>query len=101
LETRDDDNRIADQAPASRGHQTPGTTWAWRLAEDGRADEECVAFRRALSIDSNDMRAHYNLADTLDKIGRAYEAAPHWKAFLRQDVASAWATHARQRLAAI
>jgi tetratricopeptide (TPR) repeat protein len=69
------------------------------LAEAGQLDDACAAFRRAIAIDANDTRAHYNLADTLDDMGLSREAAPHWKAFLRQDTASPWAAHARKRLA--
>jgi tetratricopeptide (TPR) repeat protein len=71
------------------------------LAESGRRDEACAAFRRALSVNPEDARAHYNLADTLDEMGLKQEAGPHWKAFLRQDTASDWAAYARQRLAAV
>jgi tetratricopeptide (TPR) repeat protein len=69
------------------------------LAEMGRGDEACVAFRRALDADPANFRAHYNLADTLDEMRLRKDAAPHWRAYLAQDMTSAWAAHARQRLA--
>ena len=70
------------------------------LAEAGERDAACAAFRRALSVNTDDARAHYNLADTLDEMGLSHEAMTHWKAFLRYDTTSAWASHARSRLTA-
>ena len=70
------------------------------LAELGKRDDACVAFRKALAIDPHNGRAHYNLADTLDEMRRWKEAAPHWQAYLTSDRTSAWAQHARSRLAA-
>ena len=52
--------------------------------------EACTAFQRALTIDANDLRAHYNLADTLEEMGLHAEAVEHWKAYLHQDSQSPW-----------
>ena len=59
----------------------------------------CTAFRRALAAEPLNLRAHYNLADTLDEMGRSAEARDHWQAYLKLDVGSERATHARSRLA--
>jgi len=44
--------------------------------------------------------AHYNLADLLDKTGRAAEAQPHWRAYLQREAVGQWADHARRRVGA-
>jgi hypothetical protein len=71
------------------------------LVEFGLLDDACGAFRRAVAIQPDDCRAHYNLADTLDDMGLSREAAAHWNAYLRHDTSSPWAAHARKRLAAV
>ena len=58
----------------------------------------CEAFERALKIDGNDVRATYNLADALDELGRAKEAAHYWRDYLQCDMTSERAAHARRRL---
>lgn len=68
------------------------------LVELGKADEACVAFGRALQADPEDLRAHYNLADTLEDMGRHDEAAVHWKAYEKADPMSEWGVYARKRL---
>ena len=69
------------------------------LAEMKRPHAACTAFRRALAAEPFNLRAHYNLADTLDEMGRADEARAHWQAFLRGDDPSACAAYARSKLA--
>ena len=69
------------------------------LAEMKRPYAACTAFRRALATEPFNLRAHYNLADTLDEVGRAAEARPHWEAYLKGDQRSACAGYARTRLA--
>ena len=63
-----------------------------------KPEEAAAAFRKAIAADPDDARAHYNLADTLDDLGRPDEATPHWQAYLEHDTKSPWATHARARL---
>jgi tetratricopeptide (TPR) repeat protein len=70
------------------------------LAELGKNSEACVAFEGALVNRPGDARARYNLADTLDDLGRSADAIPHWKAYLQLDPHSQWAEHARKRLRA-
>ena len=64
-----------------------------------RPADACSAFQKVLKIDANDLRAHYNLADTLEDMGRFAEASEHWRQYLRSDQSSAWAAYARKRLA--
>ena len=71
--------------------------WGVLLVELGRREEALEVFRRAVR-ESDDARAHYNLADTLDELGRNWEATPHWQAYLRHDHFSEWAQHAKRRL---
>ena len=91
---------VPAQAKRNLWRQVP----TWNIAHQGGEDEfpsnTLYAFRRALALNPDDTRAHYNLADTLDELGRIGEAAPHWQAYLRRDAASQWAAHARKRLAA-
>ena len=70
------------------------------LAGMEKHEEAVRAFRRALIIGPEDIRAHFNLGCALDELGRNAEAAKHWKAYLRFDTASEWASYARQRLTA-
>lgn len=82
-----------------------GQSDAWNylgalLAELQELEEACRAFRQTLAVDPAEPRAHYNLADTLDDLGRTAEALPHWQSYLRCDGASRWAKHARGRIAA-
>jgi tetratricopeptide (TPR) repeat protein len=69
------------------------------LAEANQLEQALKAYRKVLEIDSHNADAMYNLADTLDQLKRQPEALPHWKAYLQHDSASAWATHARRRIA--
>jgi uncharacterized protein (TIGR02996 family) len=66
--------------------------------DHGRQEAGCAAFRRAVAADPADTCARYNLADTLDELGRNWEATPHWQAYLRHDHFSEWAQHAKRRL---
>ncbi len=68
------------------------------LAETKQLDEALAAFRRALELEPFYSDAHYNLADLLEELGRPREARPHWQAYLKADVQSPWAAHARRRL---
>ena len=71
--------------------------WGVLLCELGRREEALEVFRRAVR-ENDDARAHYNLADTLDELGRNWEATPHWQAYLRHDHFSDHARHAKARL---
>jgi tetratricopeptide (TPR) repeat protein len=68
------------------------------LADLEEHEEALKAFRKTLQLDPLYIDAHYNLADTLDHLGRDREARPHWKEYLRHDATSCWAHHARSRL---
>jgi Flp pilus assembly protein TadD len=69
------------------------------LCEMNRPMAACTAFRRALAAEPFNLRAHYNLADTLDEMGRVHDARAHWQAYLQCDSNSEAADYARSRLA--
>ncbi len=69
------------------------------LAQQDRHQDACEAFRRAIGANPRNFMAHYNLADTLDELGRWDMAAPHWRAYLMADQMSDRAAYARRRLA--
>lgn len=66
-----------------------------RAAHDDEAEAEYLI---ALAIDPAFADARFNLAAALDDLGRADEAAPHWRVYLRLDPSSEWGGHARERL---
>ena len=57
------------------------------------------AAERALAIDPAFAEAQFNKAIALERLGQLSQAAEAWRAYLRLDGASAWATEARTRLA--
>jgi DNA-binding transcriptional MerR regulator len=71
-----------------------GNLWA----ERERHAEAVAAYQKVLELEPLHADAHYNLADTLDHLGRTDEALPHWRAYLRHDASSAWGDYARRRL---
>lgn len=71
------------------------------LADLGRLDEAVGAYERALAVEPGYADAHFNLAETLYQMGFAADAAPHWRAYLKQDARSAWARQALSRLAEV
>ncbi len=70
------------------------------LTEVNQHEQALKAYRKVLQLDSQRSDAIYNLADTLDQLKRQAEALPHWKTYLQHDSTSAWAAHARRRIAA-
>jgi hypothetical protein len=58
-----------------------------------------AAFDGALAYHGEYPDAHYQLARTLDELGRGDEAEAHWRAFLDLAPDSPWADQARARLA--
>jgi tetratricopeptide (TPR) repeat protein len=52
----------------------------------------------ALRLDANYADAHYNVALLYQSSGQWMRAVRHWKAYLKLDASSAWATIARQEL---
>ena len=71
------------------------------LADLERHDEAVGAYERALAVEPGYADAHFNLAETLYQMGLAADAAPHWRAYLKQDARSAWAKQALSRLAEV
>lgn len=68
------------------------------LAETGQTELAIAAYRGALSLYGDYADVHYNLARTLDDLGRDIEAKHHWEKFLRLSPDSPWADEAEQRL---
>jgi tetratricopeptide (TPR) repeat protein len=68
------------------------------LTKLNRLEEARIAFERAIRTDPVYGDAHYNLADLLDSCGETEAADTHWRAYLRQDQQSPWASYARKRL---
>ena len=70
------------------------------LAETGQAELAVAAFQGALQLCDDYPDVHYNLARTLDDLGRPEEAELHWRRFCELAPESPWALEARQRLEA-
>jgi tetratricopeptide (TPR) repeat protein len=68
------------------------------LAETGQRELAIAAFEGALAYHPDYGDVHYQLARTLDELGRRREAETHWHAFLAQAPDSPWAEEARVRL---
>jgi tetratricopeptide (TPR) repeat protein len=71
------------------------------LGDLGSQKDAVVAFEHALSQNPGYADAHYNLADLLDQMGDEPAADAHWRCYIAKDQKSAWARHARKRLAAM
>ena len=79
----------------------PNYAEAWNnlgivLGELGEIDDAIASWKRAIALGYGD--AHYNLGDLLDGLGRTLEAHVHWRAYLRHDPQSPWASYARRKL---
>ena len=68
------------------------------LAETGQSELAIAAYRGALSLYHDYADVHYNLARTLDELGRDIEAKHHWSRFLDLAPESPWADEAERRL---
>ncbi len=68
------------------------------LAEQGAWELALAAFAGALERHAEYADAHFQLASTLDRLGRDGEAITHWQSFLHLAPESPWAEEARQRL---
>lgn len=81
----------------------PELTDAWNnlgvcFAAMAQPESACDCFRRVLNANPYDARAAWNLADTLDELGRRAEAKDFWRQYLACDTsASEHATYARRR----
>ena len=62
----------------------------------GRHGDSLRHYRRALEIDPTYPDAHFYLAVTLEKTGRAAEAKPHWRAYRELAPHGEWIELARQ-----
>ncbi len=67
--------------------------------ELGEPDSALDALDIALDVHPDYAEAHYQKAEVLHELGRAAEAADHWKTYLAHDSRGPWADTARQRLA--
>jgi tetratricopeptide (TPR) repeat protein len=82
----------------------PKFTDAWNnlgvcFAAMDQPEAACDCFQRVLNIVANDARALWNLADTLDELGRRPQAREYWQRYLHLATTGDHATHARQRVA--
>jgi tetratricopeptide (TPR) repeat protein len=68
------------------------------LAARGELEPALDALRLALSVHADYPDAHWHAADVLLQLGRAEEAAAHWRSYLKFDTRGPWADEARQRL---
>lgn len=68
------------------------------LDETGRLREAVWAYRQAILLAPTYADAHYNLALAYEKLKQPRKALPHWRAYLRMDGSSPWATHARNQV---
>lgn len=69
------------------------------LADSGRPAEAIEVYRKALTLQSRYADAHSNLAESYVQLGDLIEAHRHWRAYLREDPYSSWASLIRERLA--
>jgi tetratricopeptide (TPR) repeat protein len=67
-------------------------------AQRGDLTAAADAFQIALAIHADYPDGHWHLADVLMQLGRAEEAAQHWRKYLEFDSDGPWAEQARQRL---
>ena len=56
-------------------------------------------YEQALRLAPGYADAHYNLALLYEKLGMRAKSGPHWRAYLKLDPSSPWASYARQQLA--
>ncbi|MBN2024551.1 MAG: tetratricopeptide repeat protein [Pirellulales bacterium] len=68
------------------------------LAEQGEMELAAAALAGALAYHPDYADAHYHLAKTLERLGRADEARRHWQAFLDLSPESPWAAEAADRV---
>ena len=68
------------------------------LAETGQYELAIAAYRGAISLHEEYADVHYNLAKTLDEMGRNVESRHHWQRFLELSPDSPWAAEAMERL---
>jgi tetratricopeptide (TPR) repeat protein len=68
------------------------------LLDLGEKELAVAAFEGALQLHESYADVHYHLARTLDSLGRAAEAAPHWSRFAELAPDSPWGDVARGRL---
>jgi tetratricopeptide (TPR) repeat protein len=68
------------------------------LSYDDDNEAAVAAYYRALRLNPRYADAHYNVADTLEDLGRIDEAREHWLEYLELEPHGAWAEHARERL---
>jgi tetratricopeptide (TPR) repeat protein len=68
------------------------------LAETGQFELAIAAFQGAIALHDQYADVHYELAKTLDAVGRDQEAEDHWQRFVELAPESPWAAEARMRL---
>ncbi len=68
------------------------------LAETSQHELAIAAFEGALAFHGDYADVHYQIARSLDEVGRRDEAEVHWRAFLELAPNSPWAEEARARV---
>jgi tetratricopeptide (TPR) repeat protein len=68
------------------------------LAYQGRREEAIEAYRTTLRLDPGYADAHYNLAVALEETGRPSLALNHYRAYLKLDSTSVFATRAKMKV---
>jgi len=63
----------------AKAHNTLGVM----AAQEGRLDEAIADWRKAAELNPNDYQTLFNLATTLDKLGRRAEAEPFYRQYLK------------------
>ena len=67
--------------------------------ERGNLEEARQSYEQALRLSPDYGDAHYNLALVYEKLEMRGKAVHHWRAYLKLDPSSPWASYARQQLA--
>ena len=62
----------------------------------GRLEDAVQCYTEALRLRSGYANAHFYLAVTLEKLGRASQAKPHWRAYQRLAPDGEWIELARE-----
>jgi tetratricopeptide (TPR) repeat protein len=68
------------------------------LDELKRLPEAIKAYQTAIQLVPAYSDAHYNLALAFERVGEPRSALRHWAAYVRLDVGSRWAMHARKQI---
>jgi tetratricopeptide (TPR) repeat protein len=68
------------------------------LDETYRCHDAIMEYEIALRLAPTYADAHYNLALAYERMREPRKALPHWRAYIKLDMSSPWATHARNQI---